>query len=951
MQLLHISLLSLLLIHAFCVQSCVEHERDALLQFQAGVSDPSNRLASWSGDKCCNWACIQCDNRTGHVIHLDLRNHYSYLENPYYPDLKYRLSGKVSPSLIALRDLKYLDLSYNNFFGKIPEFIGMFGKLEYLNLSNSQFSGEVPPHLGNLSQLQYLDISCKTIWGWSTDETTESAEISWLSRLKSLRYLDMSFVDLHSLKVWAQSLNKLPSLEVLILEGNSLTCIPQSLSSVNFTSLRVLHLYDQNFNTTIPNWIFSLRGLITLNLGFSGFEGLIPEALGNLTLLHELVLADSLYGKIPLLYNLTKLNYLDLSGISVGEHTNVLDIPSSFLPQTWRRMQGLILEGCNLSGTLPEWIDEMASLQYLVLGDNHLSGAIPVYVGNLINLIELDLSLNLFTGLLTDAHLHGLSKLEHLILEGNPISLAIKQNWQPSFRLQTLRLDSCKVGPKFPAWLQKQLKIEKVILSNTQIDDLIPSWFWSLKSMKNLDLSNNKIRGTLPKSLTYLMNLNFLFLNSNQLEGRVPSSFANYLLNIDLSDNKFQQLPRTFQAPGLTKFYLFNNNLNGSIEFCLCRLTNLAYIDFSSNNLYGYLPNCLPNLEGLNIANNKIFGTIPGSLCNISSSLFELQVGNNNLTGSFPPTLQFCTELDFIDLGKNRFYGELPEWLGESWPLLNLLSLRSNSFFGSIPSKLTLLNNLQILDLANNQFSGPIPAHLDNFTSMGNMNPNELAYAEGWSATMKDIDIEYIPYDKSLEYLRSIDLSNNYLTGEIPETVVALAGLLNLNLSHNHLVGKIPFKIGNMKSLESLDLHMNKLSGTIPESMSDLRSLEVLNLSYNNLSGVIPTGPQLQTLVDPSIYAGNPYLCGPPLKISCSSTGRSPDGNNSSDYNAKDPDQKEKLWLYLSIEFGFVTGFLVVIFILLFKRNWRYAYFQLVYNLIDKLYVSGAIILKKLRKE
>src|ERR1039458_7314402 len=112
-----------------------------------------------------------------------------------------------------------------------------------------------------------------------------------------------------------------------------------------------------------------------------------------------------------------------------------------------------------------------------------------------------------------------------------------------------------------------------------------------------------------------------------------------------------------------------------------------------------------------------------------------------------------------------------------------------------------------------------------------------------------------------------------------------------------------------MISLESLDLHMNNLWGTIPQSISALYSLEVLNVSYNNLSGSIPTGHQLQALDDPSIYSGNPYLCGPPLETSCGSSGRFPHNNGNNDSNSENTGDRDK-WLYLFMEFGFVAGFL-----------------------------------------
>jgi hypothetical protein len=111
-----------------------------------------------------------------------------------------------------------------------------------------------------------------------------------------------------------------------------------------------------------------------------------------------------------------------------------------------------------------------------------------------------------------------------------------------------------------------------------------------------------------------------------------------------------------------------------------------------------------------------------------------------------------------------------------------------------------------------------------------------------------------------------IDLSNNYLSQEIPNGLTALLVLRYLNLSRNHLLGSIPKDIGNLVLLESLDLSQNLLSGGIPPSFAALKSITVLNLSYNGLSGRIPTSSQLQTIVDPSVYNHNSGLCGSPLE-------------------------------------------------------------------------------------
>uniref|UniRef100_A0A6N2JVZ4 Leucine-rich repeat-containing N-terminal plant-type domain-containing protein n=1 Tax=Salix viminalis TaxID=40686 RepID=A0A6N2JVZ4_SALVM len=119
---------------------CSQIERDALLKFKHDLIDPSNLLASWavSGGDCCTWRGVICDNVTGHVIELRLRtlSFQDYLasssSSTQYEDyLKLILSGKINPSLVSLKHLRYLDLRNNDFGGvQIPKFIGLMGSLE-----------------------------------------------------------------------------------------------------------------------------------------------------------------------------------------------------------------------------------------------------------------------------------------------------------------------------------------------------------------------------------------------------------------------------------------------------------------------------------------------------------------------------------------------------------------------------------------------------------------------------------------------------------------------------------------------------------------------------------------------------------------------------------------------------------------------------------------------------
>ena len=149
-------------------------------------------------------------------------------------------------------------------------------------------------------------------------------------------------------------------------------------------------------------------------------------------------------------------------------------------------------------------------------------------------------------------------------------------------------------------------------------------------------------------------------------------------------------------------------------------------------------------------------------------------------------------------------------------------------------------------------------------------------------------------------------------------------------------MGRIPEKIGVMASLESLDLSRNHLSGEIPQSMSNLTFLDDLDLSFNNFSGRIPSSTQLQSF-DPLSFFGNPELCGAPLTKNCTL------GPTAVEENREIP---EIAWFYIGMGSGFIVGFWGVCGALFFKRAWRHAYFQFLYDIRDRAYVGIAIKLK-----
>ncbi|XP_057477491.1 probable inactive receptor kinase At1g48480 [Actinidia eriantha] len=132
--------------------------------------------------------------------------------------------------------------------------------------------------------------------------------------------------------------------------------------------------------------------------------------------------------------------------------------------------------------------------------------------------------------------------------------------------------------------------------------------------------------------------------------------------------------------------------------------------------------------------------------------------------------------------------GEIPiNSVGNLTSLINL-SLRGNSLSGPLPSDLSSCTELQRLSLQGNQFSGEIPATLFALTNLVSVN---LA-GNGFSG---DISTGF----NNLSKLRILYLENNNLTGSIPD-LNKLSGLREFNVSHNNLNGSIPSSLKRFSS-------------------------------------------------------------------------------------------------------------------------------------------------------
>ena len=101
--------------------------------------------------------------------------------------------------------------------------------------------------------------------------------------------------------------------------------------------------------------------------------------------------------------------------------------------------------------------------------------------------------------------------------------------------------------------------------------------------------------------------------------------------------------------------------------------------------------------------------------------------------------------------------------------------------------------------------------------------------------------------------VKTLDMSNNSIGGQLPSGLAAFWNLRVLNLGQNSLTGTIPEQLNNLTtpypSLMEIDLNNNQLSGTIPGDLFGAEALPIfyprdalktLNLRFNKLTGALP---------------------------------------------------------------------------------------------------------------
>lgn len=214
---------------------------------------------------------------------------------------------------------------------------------------------------------------------------------------------------------------------------------------------------------------------------------------------------------------------------------------------------------------------------------------------------------------------------------------------------------------------------------------------------------------TLDGFINQLPDVAIFHANSNNFSGTIPPELATlpFLYELDLSNNNFSgSFPlRILHMKQLSFLDIRYNFFSGSVPPQLFS-KNLDVLFLNNNKFSLKLPENLGSTPALylSLANNEFSGSIPSSIGKASSTLTEVLLLNNWLTGCLPYELGFLKDLKVFDASDNHLTGPLPRSLG-CLGKLELLNLAGNLLYGKVPEVLCALGNLVKLTLSNNYFT------------------------------------------------------------------------------------------------------------------------------------------------------------------------------------------------------------------------------------------------------
>ncbi|PSS13382.1 Receptor protein kinase [Actinidia chinensis var. chinensis] len=370
------------------------------------------------------------------------------------------------------------------------------------------------------------------------------------------------------------------------------------------------------------------KRVIRIQIGHQNLKGSLPPSLSSLTALQKLeLLSNQLTGPVPSLAGLSSLQFLLLSD------NNFSSIPSDFfLGMT--SLQGVFLDYNPFSAwAIPENLRNASNLQAFSANSANITGTIPDFFAEFASLTTLHLALNSLEGGLPSSFSG--SSIQSLWLNGQHSD----SNLNGSISV-----------------IQNMTQLTEVWLHTNSFSGPLPD-FSGLTGLQNFSVRDNGITGPVPGSFVGLQSLKVVNLTNNLLQGMTPKFDSSVEVDLITGTNSF-----CLSDPGVA--------CDSRVGSLLSVAQSVGYPKIFAENWKGNDP-CTPWL-GLTCANGNITvvnfqklgltGTISPNF-SLITSLQRLILASNNLTGTIPDELTTLPNLRELDVSNNQIYGKIPSFM------------------------------------------------------------------------------------------------------------------------------------------------------------------------------------------------------------------------------------------------------------------------------------------------
>ncbi|XP_022147587.1 LRR receptor-like serine/threonine-protein kinase GSO1 isoform X1 [Momordica charantia] len=437
------------------------------------------------------------------------------------------------------QNLKYLQISDNNFNGELPSNVGLFlPGVSYFNISSNSFEGNLPSSVEQMKDLFYLDTSDNKFSG--------------------------------NLKI--SIFNNMSHLQCLLLANNNFSGNIE-YGWNNSANLVAVDISNNMISGKVPNWIGSLTNLQFLRISKNLFEGELPGGICSLRELRFLDVSQNKLFGVPSCLNSSSLVYLYMQENFLSGH-----IPQAF--SNGSKLKVLDLSYNHFSGPVPDWIHKLTSLRVLLLKMNQLQGSIPRQLCQGEELSIIDFSNNKLSGSIPSC----LNNMTFGTIKGSEYSTILK--------VENPKIPNVGILPTyFGSYHRYSLEeITLNIMGLIEVDFTTKSRFDTYKGnileyMSGLDLSCNQLTGNIPLEIGDLPQIHALNFSHNKLAGPIPKEISNLkeLESLDLSNNFLSgNIPS--ELAGLNSLAIFNvsyNNLSGMIP------TSPHFSTYPASSYYG----------------------------------------------------------------------------------------------------------------------------------------------------------------------------------------------------------------------------------------------------------------------------------------------------------------------------------------------------------------------------